>query len=443
MSGPLNEIRVLEFTTAWAGPFAGRCLAYLGADVIKVEAPSHPDSWRGTKVGGAPVYYPELDPGTDPQNRNMLFNSQNLDKRSIALDLKVDGSTAVIHGLVEGADVVLANFAPGVMDRLGVGHQALSQVNPRIIVVEMPAFGPGGPVSGHQGMGKTMEPASGMTALMGYPDGTPVLTGPALIDPAGGLHAVAAVVSALELRERTGIGAKVLVPQVEASVSWIGEYIIEQVETGETWQPDGNHVADAAPHSAYRCREDDAWITISVRDDAAWAALCEVLSLRDAATDPRFATPAARLSAQTEIDDLIGQRTRDHDKLELAARLQRAGVTAAPVLDGAEIAQSASMHQAGMIVSLEHPVVGRREYGSLGFRHSRTAGSHRNAAPTFGQHNDEILGDLLGYDADRIASLRATGVISDSPTADTDTPRTAVVTGQPTADLGRSPRRNS
>lgn len=443
MSGPLDGIRVLEFTTAWAGPFAGRCLAYLGADVIKVEAPSHPDSWRGTKVGGAPVYYPELDPGTDAQNRNMLFNSQNLDKRSIALDLKVEGSTEVMHGLVEGADVVLANFSPGVMDRLGVGYRALSQVNPRIIVVEMPAFGPGGPISGHQGMGKTMEPASGMTALMAYPDGTPVLTGPALMDPAGGLHAVAAVVSALELRERTGVGAKVLVPQVEASASWIGEYILEQVETGETWHPDGNHVADAAPHNAYRCRGDDAWVTISVRDDDAWAALCDVLSLPELVADERFATLASRLTAQAELDVLIGERTREHDKLELAQRLQRAGVTAAPVLDGAEIAQSPAMRQADMIVSLEHPVVGRREYGSLGFRHARTPGSHRHAAPTFGQHNDEILGELLGYDAERIAALRDTGVITDAPTADTDTPRTAVVTGQPTADLGPSPRRNS
>lgn len=441
--GPLAGVRVLEFTTAWAGPFAGRSLAYLGAEVIKIEAPSHPDSWRGTRVGGAPVYYPDLDPGSDAQNRNMLFNSQNIDKRSLALDLKVDGAMEVMHDLVRDADVVLANFSPGVLDRLGVGHQALRQVNPRIIVVEMPAFGPGGPISGHQGMGKTMEPASGMTALMGYPDGTPVLTGPALMDPTGGLNAVAAVVTALELRERTGVGSKVLVPQVEASASWIGEYILEQLETGTTWRPDGNHVADAAPHSAYRCRGEDAWITISVRDDHAWAALCDVLEMPDAAEDPRFATLPDRLDAQHQLDDLVGRRTLAHDKVELAERLQAAGVAAAPVLGGAEIARSAAMRQAGMIVSLDHPAVGRREYSALAFRHSRTPGSHRTAAPTFGQHNDEVLGGLLGYDAERIERLRAAGVIADAPTADTDTPRTASVTGQPTTDLGPSPRRNA
>ncbi|GAA4510130.1 formyl-CoA transferase [Brevibacterium yomogidense] len=398
-------------------------MAYLGADVIKVEAPNHPDSWRGPRVGGAPIYYPDLKPGIDAQNQSVLFNSQNIDKRSIALNLKANGADAVMRDLAEDADVVLANFAPGVMDRLGVGHHALSQINPRIILVEMPAFGPGGPASSHQGMGKTMEPASGMTALMGYSDGTPVLTGPALMDPAGGLHAVAAVVTALELRERTGTGTRVLVPQVEAAASWIGEYILEQTETGNTWAPDGNHICDAAPHAAYPCRGDEDWITISVRDETAWASLCEVLSLADIVDDPRFATVEARQTAQVELDALIGQRTRNHDKCDLTARLQARGVTAAPVLNGAEIAQSTAMQQANMIVSLDHPVVGRREYSSLAFRHSRTPGSHRNAAPTFGEHNDEILRDLLKYDDARISHLRETGVIADDPTADTDTPR--------------------
>ncbi|SNT58506.1 Crotonobetainyl-CoA:carnitine CoA-transferase CaiB [Actinomadura meyerae] len=421
-AGPLSGVRVLEFTTAWAGPFAGRCLAYLGADVIKVEAPGHPDSWRGTRRGGAPIYYPESEPGEDPQNRSVLFNSQNLDKRSLALDLKQAGAMDVMHDLVRRSDVLLANFTPGVLDRLGIGRRDLARVNDRIIVVEMPAFGPGGPSSSHQGMGKTMEPAAGMTSLMGYPDGMPVLTGPALMDPVGGLNAVAAVVSALELRERTGRGSQVLVPQVEAAASWIGEYILEQVETGSTWAPDGNHVPYAAPHGAYPCAGEDEWVAIAVRDDRQWRALCTTLGAHGLADDPAFRRLDDRRSAQELIDAVLAELTREHDKAVLAERLQAAGVPAAPVLGGDEIAESPAMRECGMVVDLDHAAVGRRAYSALAFRHSRTPGSHRRAAPLFGEHNDEVLRDLLGYDAGRVAALRGAGAVADAPAADTDTP---------------------
>jgi crotonobetainyl-CoA:carnitine CoA-transferase CaiB-like acyl-CoA transferase len=411
---------VLEFTTAWAGPFAGRCLGYLGADVIKVEAPSHPDSWRGTRAGGARFYYPELEPGEDPQNRNVLFNSQNLDKSSLALDLKVDGSAAVLRDLAATADVVLANFTPGVLDRLGAGYAALSAINPRIVVVEMPAFGPGGPMSKHQGMGKTMEPASGMTALMGYADGTPVLTGPAYMDPTGGLNAVAAVVTALELRARTGTGTRVEVPQVEAAAHWIGEYVLEQLETGGTWRPDGNAAAGFAPHDAFPALGEDQWVAIAVAHDSQWQSLCTLMARPDLAGADR---------AGPEVHTAIADWTSAQDKAAVAERLQAAGIPAAPVLAGGEIATSAAMRAADLVVSLDHPRAGRRDYGALGFRHDRTQGGHDRPAPLFGQHNDTVLRDLLGYDEERITRLRATGVIADRPTADTDTPRTPVDAG--------------
>jgi crotonobetainyl-CoA:carnitine CoA-transferase CaiB-like acyl-CoA transferase len=421
--GPLHGTRVLEFTTAWAGPFAGRCLAYLGADVIKIEAPGHTDSWRGARAGGAPRHYPDFDPGSDPQNRSVLFNSQNLDKRSLALDLKADGALTVMHDVIRRADVILANFTPGVLDRLGVGYAAASAVNPRIIVVEMPAFGPGGPMSSHQGMGKTMEPASGMTALIGYGDGDPVLTGPAIMDPIGGLNAVATVVTALELRERTGRGCRAEVAQVEAATHWIGEYVLEQVETGHTWRPDGNHRADAAPHNAYPCRGEDQWIAIAVTEDVQWSILCGQMRRDDLATDRRYADAAGRRRHERELDELVAAWTTGQDKHALAGQLQRAGVPAAPVLDGGEIGTSAAMRAAGLVVDLDHPLVGRRSYSGLGFRLDRTPGAHRSAAPMFGQHNDTVLRDLLGYDAATIAGLRERRVIADRPIADTETPR--------------------
>lgn len=164
--GPLKGLRVVDMTAAWAGPLAGRSLAYLGAQVIKVDAPSHNDVFRGGSVAFMSHLYPDLDPGERPFNRNVAFNTQAQGKLSIGLDLKVEGARAVFLDLVRVSDIVVSNFAPGVLDRLDVHYDTLRAVNPRIIVVEMPAFGPGGPHSYHQGMGKTMEAASGMTSMM-------------------------------------------------------------------------------------------------------------------------------------------------------------------------------------------------------------------------------------------------------------------------------------
>ncbi|PRZ44235.1 crotonobetainyl-CoA:carnitine CoA-transferase CaiB-like acyl-CoA transferase [Antricoccus suffuscus] len=428
-TGPLSGVRVLEFSTAWAGPYAGRALAFLGAEVIKIEAPNHPDSWRGTRSAGAPVYYPELTPGESPQNRSVLFNSQNIDKLSIGLNLKLDGALGVMYKLVEQADVVLANFTPGVLDRLGIGHADLSKINPRIIVVEMPAFGPGGPMATHQGMGKTMEPAAGMTALMGYGDGKPVLTGPAIVDPTGGLNAVSATVTALELRERTGVGSRVELAQVEAASHWIGEFVLANADTGINPTPQGNRVDYAAPHDAFACAGDDEWVVIAVEEADQWMALCRAIGDAGLVDDPRFATLEARLAHQDELDPIIESWTARHGKWEAAGLLQSVGVPAAPVLGGAEIAESEAMREAdGLIVSLNHSAVGTRDYSAFGFRHGRTQGAHRYAAPLFGEHNDEVLGDLLGFDPTEIAELRASGAVGDRPTADTDTPRTVQTT---------------
>lgn len=419
-AGPLSSVRVLELTTAWAGPFAGRSLAYLGADVIKVEAPGHPDAWRGPASGGAPRYYPELDPRGRPQDSNVLFNSQNLDKRSMALDLKSDDGLRIFRDLARGADIVLANYTCGVLDRLGIGYDDLQDVNPGLSVVEMPAFSARSPMSGHQGMGKTMEPATGMTALMGYGDGVPVLTGPAIMDPIGGLHAVAATVTALEHRERTGRGCRIEVGQVEAATHWIGEFLLEEEATGSSWQPEGNHAAGRAPNEAFPCLGEDQWVVISVETEGQWRALCHESGLQGLLGDPRFATPAARWRHQSELEPHLARWTEQQDKRRLAQRLQALGVPAAPVLDGEDIALDPATHAAGLVVELDHPVVGRRSYSTLAFRHSRTPGSHTVAAPTFGQHTEQILREDLGCSQEEIARLRDQEVITDRPVARTD-----------------------
>ena len=413
--GPLSGLRVLDMTSAWAGPFAARSFAHLGAEVIKIDAPSHTDSWRGAPEGGAARHYPDGDPGRRPWNRCVLFNTQGQGKLSIGLDLKIGGAREIMLQLAEASDVLIANFTPGVLERLGIGYEALSARNPRLIVVEMPAFGPGGPDSGHQGMGKTMEAACGMAALMGYGEGPPVLTGPAYLDPIGGLSAVAATLVALHHRELTGRGCHVEVPQTEAGAHWIGEHVLLQAESGRSWQPDGNAVAGAAPHDAYPCRGSDEWVAIAISTDEQWRALCQCMERPDLATSLRYKAHASRSGHRHELDTIIARWTRQFGKQELAARLQAGGVPAAPVNSGPDVARDTVLLRTGFIRELEHPEAGRHAYPGLAYQLARSPGGISVAAPCFGQHNEHLLRDVLGIGADRITELQRSGAIADRP----------------------------
>ncbi len=271
---PLQGLRVLDFTQAWAGPMTARALAFLGAEVIKIENGARLDSWRGPAVGvNDPASYPDRQGGERPYDRNALFNTQNHDKQSISLDLKSAGGQDIARRLAAKCDVVLANFSPHALAKLGLGYEALARNNPKLVMVEMPAFGNDGPWSSHVGMGKTMEAAAGMASLIGYGDGEPVLTGPAYLDPIGGLHGAAAVLTALAERNRTGVGQYVEVAQVEAAMHWIGEYILQTGRTGEVFRADGNRRPDIAPHDAFPCAGDDQWMAIACPDDETWRRL--------------------------------------------------------------------------------------------------------------------------------------------------------------------------
>jgi crotonobetainyl-CoA:carnitine CoA-transferase CaiB-like acyl-CoA transferase len=429
-SGPLAGLRVIDLTTAWAGPFAARSLAHLGAQVIKIDAPSHPDSWRGAPEGGAPRHYPDGTPGSRPWNRCVLFNTQGQGKLSLGLDLKVDGAREVLLRLAKVSDVLIANFTPGVLERLGIGYGDLSVRNPRIIAVEMPAFGPGGPDSRHQGMGKTMEAACGMTSLIGYGEGAPVLTGPAYLDPIGGLTAVAATMAALCHRDRTGRGSRVEVPQTEAGAHWIGEQILLAAESGGTPRPDGNHVPYAAPHDAYPCRGEDEWIAIAVTSDAQWRALCDAMGRANLGRSARYATAARRAGRQPELDEIIAAWTRQCGKHELAARLQAAGVPAAPVNSGADVAADLVLLASGFIRPMVHPEAGRHDYPGLSYQLGRTPGGITSPAPCFGEHNDLVLRDIIGLPEAEVAALVAAGAVTDRPSA------AASPHAQPTATKG-------
>ncbi len=412
-SGPLASVRVIELTTAWAGPMAGRIMAYLGADVIHVEHATRTDLWRQHGQAFRPRLYPGRQGGERPYNRNALFNSQNTGKRSLCLDIKRPDGLATMQRLVGEADVVLSNFAPGALDRAGLGYDRLRAVNGRVIVVEMPAYGNSGPMSRAAAVGITMEMASGMASLTGYAGGEPVCTGPHYMDPIGAYNAAAAIVTALHHRSVTGAGQYVEVPQIEAAMQYIGAELLGAAANGADPVRQGNHVGWAAPHDVYPAAGDDEWLAIAVTDDRMWQAL------RTAVADPRLANPAfdalpGRLEAQEIIDGVLAAWSSTRRKDESAATLQAAGVAAAPVLTAGEVLDSRFLAERGFFTTLTHAEAGTHPYPGIPIHLSRTPGKTRHAAPCLGQDTEAILAEL-GLDAAAIRALHADGTISAVP----------------------------
>jgi crotonobetainyl-CoA:carnitine CoA-transferase CaiB-like acyl-CoA transferase len=401
---PLAGVTVLELTTAWAGPMTGRILAAFGADVIKVEAAAAMDAWRGPAGGGEGNRYPDFDPGPRPFNRNNWFNTQNHGKRSLALDLKSPAAATVLSRLIPRADVVLSNFAPGVLARLGLGYDDARRLRADIIMVEMPSAGTGGPLAGFLGVGPTMEALAGMTALNGYGDGVPVRTGPAYADPIGALTATCAVLGALHARARSGRGQYVEFAQREGLLHWIGEFLLADPARPQEFTPHGNRSAHAAPHDAYRCAGEDRWVAVAVQTDAQWAALCAVIGRPDLGADPGLAAAAGRLRQAGDIDAAVATWAAGLDNAAAARVLQQAGVPAAPVLSGQDLHDDPQLAALGFFVDVDHPEAGRHRYQGLPFHFSATPARYGGPAPCLGQHTGQILREI-GLDDDEAAAL--------------------------------------
>jgi len=409
---PLAGVRLLDLTRVWAGPLAARILADLGADVIAVEAP----------IGRGPATVPA---GTstyaaggqlaEPWNQQPLFNKLHRNRRSLCVDLKTAEGRALFLRLVAASDVVIENFSVRAMPSLGLGYAQLRAANPRIVYVSMPAFGGGGPYRNYVGYGPSLEPMIGLTALMGYSDDEPRVTATALVDPMAGVTAAAAALTALERRDRTGRGAHVDLSQYEAGLALVGEALVAYQLSGREPQRFGNAHPTIAPHGVYRCEGPDDWIALAARDKDEWRALCTVAE-RGWESDPRFADHASRLMHREALDAAINTWTDGQDKLALMRALLATGVPAGAILASNEYLHEPHLEARGYFAEVRQPLTEPQRFDGSPLRWDGERGyAAWLPAPRLGEHNVEVVGDLLGYPREEVARLQGTGVIANRP----------------------------
>ncbi len=404
---PLEGVRVLDFTAFWAGPAATHMLAALGADVIKVESIQRPDGMRFTTTARPSVdRWWEWGP---------VFNGANAGKRGVTLDMTRPEGVELAKGLVAWADAVVENFSPRVMEGFGLDWEAVAAANPRVVMVRMPAFGLTGPWRDRTGFAQTMEQVSGMAWVTGLADGPPLIPR-GTCDPMAGMHAVLALLVALDERERTGTGTMVEMTMVEAALNAAAEQVVERSAYGAVLHRDGNRGPVAAPQGVYACRGEERWLALAAATDGQWLGLRRALGDPDWAGDPVLTTAAGRRAAHDRLDEELTRWCADRDRDLLVELLADHGVPAAPVLAPRDIAHNPQMRARGFFETVDHPVVGTHDLPGLPFRLSERASAWlRSPPPTLGQHNEEVLRDVLGLGDDEIEALRSQGIIGDRP----------------------------
>ena len=424
---PLKGIRVAEITVVWAGPHVTQLLAEWGADVIRIEpankvqpftrgmeqVPS-PERVRELIARGAPVGYPDGDPGLDPWNRSAGFNSHARNKRSMTCDIMTPEGREAMLRLAAECDVLVENNVPETIDKAGLDYPALAAVNPRLIMLRMPAFALDGPYRNFRAFGLHVEAMVGHTLLRGYPDAGPEALSESLAsDGISGVQGAFAVMLALRHRERTGRGQLIELPLTEGFLPVLGEFIMDATMNGRDTPSQGNSHRHHAPHNVYRCQGDDNWIAIDIGTDAEFRALCAVLDLRPLPSDARFATASARHQHVSALDPPIAEACAKRDKEALFHELQANGVCAAPTHNAVEALDDPQLNARGFFEPLPTADEGKPyRYPGLTFRMQRTPNALRTPPVRLGEHNHAIYRDLLGYSEAELGELEARGLVA-------------------------------
>jgi len=399
-SGPLEGVRVIELGQLLAGPFAGRLLGDLGAEIIKVEPPGKPDpirEWGKARYEGRSLWWPV-------QSRN---------KKCVTLNLRHEKGQALLLRLVEHADVVIENFRPGTLEKWGLGYDRLSEINPRIVLARVSGYGQTGPYAERAGFASVSEAMGGIRYISGFPGQPPPRMHISLGDSLAGMFAAQGILSALYWRDALGggLGQVVDVSLMESSFALLESTVPEYDRLGIVRGPQGTNLKGVAPSNIFRS-SDDHWMVIAANADNVFRRLCEAMGRPELADDPRYATHYARGDNQEEIEEIVADWAGERTAKEIDEQLNAAGVICGPIYTIADIFEDPQFQAREMLLKHEDPEFG--EYVGPGIvpKLSRTPGAVRWSAPwQEGSHNREVYGDLLGLSDDELAALADEGVL--------------------------------
>jgi CoA:oxalate CoA-transferase len=395
-SRPLSDVTVIDFGQIFQGPYASLLLAKAGAFVIKIEP-----------LRGEPGRR-RAEPG---KSATLPFAMLNQNKYAVTLNLKHERGRELLFRMVERADVLLENFSPGTMDALGVGWSRMREINPRLVYATGTGFGISGPDRDNLAMDMTIQAASGIMSVTGFPDGPPVKAGPTLVDFMGGIHLYAGILTALYDRDRSGTGRLVEVAMQETVYPTLAASYDYFYRTGEIPPRTGNRQSglNSAPYNVFATA--DGHVAIHVVTEAHWQNLLKAMGREDLAEDPRFATNAGRVAHMDETDALVEAWTRTLPKMEVFARTKEYRIPCAPVRTAPEVMNDPHMHGRGMLARIGHPELADIVVPNTPLRLHGTDPVAPGPSPTIGQHNNEIYGGWLGLSTVEMAELREAGAI--------------------------------
>ncbi|MAA50002.1 MAG: hypothetical protein CMP83_07500 [Gammaproteobacteria bacterium] len=400
---PLEGIRIIDLSMGWAGPLATRNLADMGAQVIKVESCERFDWWRSWEATQAWI----ADNGAEKSPQYLYVNRN---KQDITLDLENPRGRELLLQLVATADALVENYSGGVLPKLKLDYSYLIEANPGLVMVSMPAFGSTGPWSQFRAYGSTVEHSSGLPHLVGDPEQAPTMQHVAFGDAVGGLNGTAAILTALWHKQRSGEGQFVDLSQVECLFPLAAPGILHQSVYGQSPRRSGNKHPDHAPHGVYPCEGDDAWVVIQVTDEIQWQRLQDLIP----ALAP-FGDVDERLDKREALDECVRAWTQQRPAAAVMQLLQGVGVTAAKLNNAQAILDEPHLQDRGYLQWLERDYVGVQPHPSPPFRVTADPIPITSPAPTLGQHNHDILGELLGLGAAELEELEQQGVIGTKP----------------------------
>lgn len=409
---PLGHLRVIDCGIVQAGPLITRYLGDWGAQVIRIESRNRPDAARTS-------HYPENKPGKEYWNQGAVFHEQMRNKLSICLELDDPEGVEILKKLMAVSDVFEESFPQRVMRKFGLDYESIKHINPGLIYISTVGYGHGGPYGDYRNYGMVSEAMSGISYLNGYEKDEPMRTSVPYTDHPSTYMGFLAVMSALEHRYQTGEGQWIDFSQYEAGIHMIGDAYVEYSLTGEMPTQNGNQHDEMAPHGVYPCTGEPGWIAIAIRNDTEWEMLKQLMGAPDWSTNPLLDSVTGRISSNDELDNHISKWTEYQKAYELQELLQNHGIASGVVLDHSTLQLDPNMKDRKFYKMVQHHEnqerVGKRPFPGPSAKMTETPGDIFRHAPMLGQHNNEVLGDILGYSPEEIERLVEKGVTGTLP----------------------------